>query len=176
MVPSEETYVELEATKPCNEPMSFRTTQITRGSGTGNSSRDDARLQRLGKRPQLNRSFGFMSILGFSCSALLSWEGVLVNSVTALLNGGPAGVIWSFLVNWLGTISVYAALGELASIAPTAAGQCKTSWFIYQASYSIASCSKLVQTLTSVHSCQTIGSLCLHPNPADLFWPISPPG
>lgn len=127
MSPSEENSIELGVAQPLKEPVSFQTTHISRGSSTDHSSKDDARLQRLGKRPQLNRSFGFMSILGFSCSALLSWEGVLVNSVTSLLNGGPAGVVWSFFVNWVGTISVYAALGELASIAPTAAGQCKIS-------------------------------------------------
>lgn len=130
MAPSEEDSFELGFTKSLGAPVSFRTTHISHGSHTDNSISDDARLQRLGKRPQLNRSFGFMSILGFSCSALLSWEGILVNSVTALMNGGPAGVVWGFVVNWMGTISVYAALGELASIAPTAAGQCKTRWFI----------------------------------------------
>ncbi|KAK4216303.1 choline transport protein [Rhypophila decipiens] len=93
------------------------------GSSRSKSLDDDAYLQRLGKKPRLNRSFGFMSILGFSCSALLSWEGVLVTSVPALLNGGPAGVIYGFLINWAGTISVYTVLAELASIAPTTGGQ-----------------------------------------------------
>jgi len=86
---------------------------------------DDEQLQRLGKRPLLNRSFGFMSMLGFSCSALLSWEGVLITMTPGLLNGGPAGVVWGFLINWIGTMSVYAAMAELASMAPTAGGQCK---------------------------------------------------
>lgn len=89
----------------------------------GGSTRDDDQLRRLGKRPLLNRGFGFMSILGFSCSALLSWEGILVTSISGLLNGGPAGVVWGFLINWIGTISVYTVLGELASSAPTAGGQ-----------------------------------------------------
>lgn len=84
---------------------------------------DDAYLQSLGKRPLLTRAFGFMSILGLSCSALLSWEGILVTSISGLLNGGPAGVIWGFLINWVGTISVYTSLGELASMAPTSGGQ-----------------------------------------------------
>ncbi len=91
----------------------------------GNVLNDNEQLERLGKRPLLNRSFGFMSILGFSCSALLSWEGALVTSVPGLFNGGPAGVIWGFVLNWVGTLSVYTVLGELASMAPTAAGQCK---------------------------------------------------
>lgn len=87
---------------------------------------DDAYLQSLGKRPLLTRAFGFMSILGLSCSALLSWEGILVTSISGLLNGGPAGVVWGFLINWIGTISVYTSLGELASMAPTSGGQCET--------------------------------------------------
>ncbi|GAW20777.1 hypothetical protein ANO14919_102880 [Xylariales sp. No.14919] len=84
---------------------------------------DDTHLRSLGKRPILNRSFGLMSIMGLSCSALLSWEGILVTSFAGLLNGGPAGVVWGFLINWFGTISVYTSLGEMASMAPTAGGQ-----------------------------------------------------
>ncbi|QSZ36871.1 hypothetical protein DSL72_006754 [Monilinia vaccinii-corymbosi] len=88
-----------------------------------NNQNDDAQLRSLGKRPLLNRGFGFLSMLGLSCSALLSWEGILVTSIAGLSNGGPAGVIWGFLVNWIGTISVYCTLAELASMAPTAGGQ-----------------------------------------------------
>lgn len=101
----------------------LRTTKIS--GGPSKPSSDDLYLTRLGKRPLMNRNFGFMSILGFSCSALLSWEGILVTSITSLINGGPAGAVWSLFINWIGTMSVNAALGELASIAPTAAGQCK---------------------------------------------------
>ncbi|KAI1277947.1 amino acid transporter [Xylaria sp. FL0933] len=90
----------------------------------GSSASDDAAiLRRLGKQPRLNRSFGFMSILGISCTALCSWEGVLLTSVPTLLVGGAAGVVWGFVGNWIGILSVYAALAELASIAPTAGGQ-----------------------------------------------------
>ncbi|KAI0537897.1 amino acid transporter [Xylaria digitata] len=84
---------------------------------------DDAYLQSLGKRSLLTRAFGFMSILGLSCSALLSWEGILATSISGLLNGGPAGVVRGFLINWIGTISVYTSLGELVSMAPTSGGQ-----------------------------------------------------
>lgn len=122
---SPEDSVELQLTAPPKDPTAFRRAEISGGGDSRDFQSDDAYLERLGKRPRLTRSFGFMSILGFVCSALLTWESILVNSVTALLNGGPAGVIWGFLVNWIGTISVNAVLGELASIAPTAAGQCK---------------------------------------------------
>jgi len=86
---------------------------------------DDALLRRLGKRPILQRSFGFMSILGLSCSALCTWEGILLSSLPALLTGGPAAVVWGFVVCWIGVASVYVVIAELASAAPTAGGQCK---------------------------------------------------
>lgn len=86
---------------------------------------DDVTLRRLGKRPLLTRSFGFMSILGLSCSALSSWEAILNTSVPALLEGGPGAVVWSFIIGWVGTISVTATLAEMSSMAPTAGGQCK---------------------------------------------------
>lgn len=88
-------------------------------------SQDDETLRKLGKRPLLQRNFGFMSILGLSCTVMLSWEGILVTSVPSLLIGGPAAVIWAFVVNWVGFTSVYGVMAELASIAPTAGGQCK---------------------------------------------------
>ncbi|KAI1372106.1 amino acid transporter [Hypoxylon crocopeplum] len=91
--------------------------------GANIQSRDDATLKRLGKRPLLNRSFGFMSSLGLSCSVLLSWEGILVTSVPTFLANGSGGVIWAFLIGWVGVTSVYASVAELASMAPTAGGQ-----------------------------------------------------
>ncbi|KAF3765732.1 amino acid transporter [Cryphonectria parasitica EP155] len=75
-------------------------------------SKDDKDLIALGKKP---RNFGFTSILGFSCTVLITWEGILI--------GGPAGVIWGYLIVWIGTLSVFAVLSELASMAPTAGGQ-----------------------------------------------------
>lgn len=115
--------IEAQTINPHKDADIFRTAEV-RG-GFSKTSSDDAYLARLGKRPLLSRSFGFMSILGFSCSALLSWEGILVTSVTSLIDGGPAGAVWSFVINWIGTISVNAVLGELASMGPTAAGQCE---------------------------------------------------
>lgn len=94
-------------------------------SEAGGTLDDDLQLRMLGKRPLLTRSFGLMSILGLSCSALLSWEAIFFTSISGLLNGGPAGVVWGFLINWVGTASVYTVLAELSSMAPTASGQCR---------------------------------------------------
>lgn len=37
-------------------------------------SRDDIALTRLGKKPILKRNFGYITILGFSCTVLITWE------------------------------------------------------------------------------------------------------
>ncbi|ORY01977.1 amino acid/polyamine transporter I [Clohesyomyces aquaticus] len=84
---------------------------------------DDVYLRRHGKKPTLRRSFGFMSILGFSCASLISWESVPVSSVQALVGGGPGAVIWGLLINWIGTLSTFIVIAELASMCPTAGGQ-----------------------------------------------------
>jgi choline transport protein len=69
------------------------------------------------------RNFGFLSILGFSCTVLITWEAVTVLFAQGLNNGGTAGVIYSFLVVWAGNFSVFATMSELASMAPTSGGQ-----------------------------------------------------
>ncbi|KAK3687733.1 amino acid transporter-like protein [Podospora appendiculata] len=87
------------------------------------SARDNATLARLGKKPVLKRNFGFITILGFSCTVLVTWEGVLSLFLVGLSNGGPGGLVYGYIVVWLGTISVFATLSELTSMAPTSGGQ-----------------------------------------------------
>ncbi|KAH7554723.1 hypothetical protein BM1_07384 [Bipolaris maydis] len=86
-------------------------------------TQDERDLMRLGKKPVLKRNFGFMQILGFSCTVLSTWEGILQVSTPSLLNGGPAGVFWGYILIWIGSISIYTVLSELSSMAPTAGGQ-----------------------------------------------------
>ena len=64
-----------------------------------------------------------MSILGFSCTILITWEAITVLFAQGLQNGGPAGVIYSFLIVWAGNMSVFSTMSELVSMAPTAGGQ-----------------------------------------------------
>ncbi|KAI1363248.1 putative GABA permease [Xylaria arbuscula] len=87
------------------------------------TSRDDIALARLGKKAVLKRNFGFMTILGFSCTVLITWEGSLTTFLSGLQNGGPSGILYGFLVVWVGTLSVFTTLSELVSMAPTSGGQ-----------------------------------------------------
>lgn len=85
--------------------------------------RDEVDLMRMGKKPVLKRRFGLMSLLGFSCTILITWEGILIVFDIGFSNGGPGGLVYGLIIVWIGTISVYACLSELASMMPTAGGQ-----------------------------------------------------
>ncbi|KAI1474240.1 hypothetical protein K445DRAFT_365175 [Daldinia sp. EC12] len=98
----------------------------TETKGGGKKSiidRDNQTLTRLGKVPVLKRNFALMSILGFSCTVMNTWEGELVLFLQAYENGGSAGSIYGFIIVWIGTLCVFATMGELASMAPTSGGQ-----------------------------------------------------
>ncbi|TVY47217.1 Choline transport protein [Lachnellula occidentalis] len=84
-------------------------------SGTHSRNSDVEKLARMGKKQVLKRRFGFLSLFGFSCTILITWETVLA--------GGPAGLVYGFILAWLCTLSVYTVISELASIAPIAGGQ-----------------------------------------------------
>ena len=38
-------------------------------------------------------------------------------------NGGPSGVVYTFLIVWAGTLATFISLAELSSMVPTAGGQ-----------------------------------------------------
>lgn len=98
---------------------------VAKGNGATQNDldRDRADLIRLGKKPVLRRNFGFMSMLGFSCTVLTTWEATLNLFQLGFKNGGPAGLLYGFIIVWAGTAAVFATLSELASMAPTAGGQ-----------------------------------------------------
>ncbi|EEP80779.1 conserved hypothetical protein [Uncinocarpus reesii 1704] len=113
--------------EPARELSSFNGHQakVDFKSATSELSQDRDRdeLLRLGKKQVLRRNFAFMSILGFSCTVLITWEGALILFVTGLQNGGYAGLIYGYIFVWIGNFAVFASLSELVSMAPTSGGQ-----------------------------------------------------
>jgi hypothetical protein len=41
-------------------------------------NKDETYLTRMGKPPVLKKNFGLMSMVGFSCTILVTWEGYLL--------------------------------------------------------------------------------------------------
>ena len=77
---------------------------------------DDLTLRRLGKKPILKRRFKLVSIVAFNCLNLNTWGTVFQIIGIGLLNGGPAGSIYSWIIIWLGAATVFSCLAELASM------------------------------------------------------------
>ncbi|KAK4213058.1 amino acid/polyamine transporter I [Rhypophila decipiens] len=92
-------------------------------SKLGGTEADEYEMRMLGKTQQLNRNFRFISTLGFACTLMSTWEIGLMTSMFALLNGGTAGLIWGYLVVWIGYLMVFATMAEMASMSPTSGGQ-----------------------------------------------------
>ncbi|TVY16017.1 Choline transport protein [Lachnellula arida] len=76
---------------------------------------DQAALARLGKRQVLIRNFGLTSVTAFSCTVLVTWEGIL--------DGGPAGLVYGYIIAWIGALATFTTIAELVSVAPIAGGQ-----------------------------------------------------
>ncbi|KAJ5216980.1 hypothetical protein N7468_009988 [Penicillium chermesinum] len=84
---------------------------------------DQRDMSALGRVQVLRRNFRFISIVGFGCTLICTWEVILTLLSAGLSDGGTAGLIWGFVGVCLGFSLVYASVAEMASMAPTAGGQ-----------------------------------------------------
>ncbi|KAE8347482.1 hypothetical protein BDV24DRAFT_122222 [Aspergillus arachidicola] len=78
--------------------------------------KDDVYLTRMGKRPVLKRNFGLMSMVGFSCTLLVTWEGYIILFLQSFQNGGPAGSVYGYLFVWAGIAATFVVISELVSM------------------------------------------------------------
>ncbi|KAF8867268.1 amino acid transporter-like protein [Acephala macrosclerotiorum] len=95
----------------------------TSGDSRGGENRDDQEMAYYGKKQQLKRNFGFLSIAGFVCSLLSTWEGMFAVFLFGFQNGGPAGLVYGYIFCWIGTMATVASLAEMASMMPLSGGQ-----------------------------------------------------
>lgn len=91
------------------------------------TSRDEVEMSRMGKTQELRvrlllpthsralliptqRTFKFVSIVGFVTILQATWENVLLANWFGLYNGGTAGVIWCTIAVWLLMLCMIASL------------------------------------------------------------------
>ncbi|KIH92615.1 amino acid permease [Sporothrix brasiliensis 5110] len=98
----------------------FETNKIDAKGGTEADARE---MSMLGRTQVLNRNFRFLSTLGFACTLMSTWEIALMTTSFGLVNGGKAGLVWGYLIVWVGYMLVFASIAEMASMAPTSGGQ-----------------------------------------------------
>ena len=68
---------------------------------------DTETLRLLGKKQVLQRRFYFPSLFAFAVNELITWETVLVFLAQGLRNGGPAGLVYGYIISFASTM--YAA-------------------------------------------------------------------
>lgn len=114
-------------------------------------------LALLGKKQVLKRRFGFWSLFGFAVCELITWETVLALFSQGFNNGGPAGLVYGFIIAWSSTLSVYTVISELASMAPIAAGQYYWVYMLAPPRYKVF-CSYIIGWLTSLAWVATVAT------------------
>lgn len=84
---------------------------------------DQRDMSVLGRDQVLRRNFRFISIVGFGCTLISTWEVILTLLSFVLTDGGLAGLVWGYVAIVIGFLLVYMSLAEMASMAPTSGGQ-----------------------------------------------------
>ncbi|OQE27577.1 hypothetical protein PENSTE_c004G04882 [Penicillium steckii] len=104
---------------------------------------DQADMSALGRNQVLRRNFRYVSIVGFGCTLIATWEVVLTLLEQGLTDGGTAGLIWGFLIVASGFLLVFLSLAEMASMAPTSGGQ-----YHWVSEFAPPSCQKFLSYMT----------------------------
>lgn len=84
---------------------------------------DEAQLQALGHKGELQRNFSLLSMLGLAFAILNSWTALSSSLGLALPSGGSTSVIWGLLTAGICNLAIAASLAEFLSAYPTAGGQ-----------------------------------------------------
>ena len=89
----------------------------------GYTRHDKKDMHRMGRRQELMRNFSPISALSFTALLQATWEFVLIANTQGLVDGGLAGLFWSYVWTFFGAGIVMLSLAEMASMCPTSGGQ-----------------------------------------------------
>ncbi|KAI2793236.1 hypothetical protein POX_b03288 [Penicillium oxalicum] len=84
---------------------------------------EDGRLENLGYEQELKRSFGLLSMIGFSFSVVTSWTALSGVFIVGVTSGGPPVMVFAFIGVSLLTLAVAIPMAEMCSMYPVAGGQ-----------------------------------------------------
>jgi choline transport protein len=87
------------------------------------ATKDGVVMAIIGKKEQLVRRFGFITILAFSATLLSSWEAMATVFYAGLYNGGPVSLVYGMILSLIGTMALASSLAEMASSTPIAGAQ-----------------------------------------------------
>ncbi|EAU32512.1 hypothetical protein ATEG_07128 [Aspergillus terreus NIH2624] len=85
---------------------------------------DDAQLQRMGHKPELQRNFSTLSMLGLAFAVLNSWTALSASLSISLTSGGSTSVIWGLVTAGVCNLCIATSLAEFLSAYPTTCLMC----------------------------------------------------
>ncbi|RSH91639.1 GABA-specific high-affinity permease [Saitozyma podzolica] len=88
----------------------------------GTALQDDTRLETLGYRPELKRSFSRLETFGVAFSIMGVVPSIASTIFYNLPYGGPVSMIWGWVVSSVLIMFIGLAMGDLASSMPTSGG------------------------------------------------------
>ncbi|KAK2743425.1 hypothetical protein FQN57_004890 [Myotisia sp. PD_48] len=91
------------------------------GHFDGHTINDNRDMLRMGKKQAFIRNFRPLSALSFALILQATWE--FISNTQGLVNGGYAGLFWSYVWTLIGFAFVIFSLAEMASMAPISGGQ-----------------------------------------------------
>lgn len=113
----------MEITEKSNLGSSPATPDIVMIDSASDFSADQRDMQRMGKKQEFGRNFNWFSSIAFTSCTMGTWEFVFINNFQSLVDGGRAGMFWSYCWVIVGQFFVVLSLAEMSSMAPTAGGQ-----------------------------------------------------
>ena len=117
-------------------------------------TRDDKReMKRMGKKQELRRNFRPLSTIAFTVILQGTWEVLLAASTQGMVDGGLAGLFWSYMWTFIGFSLVMLSLAEMASMAPTSGGKRYASIYRSIVSANLARSVSLGQRVRAAEVC-----------------------
>ena len=89
----------------------------------GSTRGDQKDMRRMGKKQELKRTFPSLAAMSFTIVLQATWEFYLTANTQGLVDGGRAGLFWSYIWTFAGFGFITSSLAEMASMAPTSGGQ-----------------------------------------------------
>ena len=89
----------------------------------GSTHGDQKDMRRMGKKQELKRNFPSLATMSFTIVLQATWEFYLTANTQGLVDGGRAGLFWSYIWTFAGFGFITTSLAEMASMAPTSGGQ-----------------------------------------------------
>lgn len=95
----------------------------------GSQDTDEAALARLGYKSEMMREFGNLSTFSFAFSIMGMCSSIATTFNTPMLyGGGPASVVWCWLIGSIFNTTLGASVAEIVSAYPTSGGVYTVSW------------------------------------------------